>query len=100
MSDQTIDIHNPAFGRAANDAPRARVPFPPVADGDRLRVVFIDNEKPNTTRLLELVAQGLTRRYEVEVRRLLKGGAAHPAPEHIISDAAQSADLAVLATAD
>jgi hypothetical protein len=93
-----IEILNPTFGKRDERASRGRVPFPKPGAGT-LRVAFIDNEKPNTTGLLELLADGLRARYSIEVDHLMKGGAAHPASADIIARAA-GADLAVLATAD
>jgi hypothetical protein len=93
-----IEILNPTYGKRDERAARGRVPFPEPGN-DPLRVAFIDNEKPNTTELLGLVADGMRARYAVEVDHLMKGGAAHPAPADILGRAAQ-ADLAVLATAD
>jgi len=93
-----IEILNPTFGKRDERLSRGRVAFPKPGDGP-LRLAFIDNEKPNTTGLLALVADGLAARYSVEIDHLMKGGAAHPAPPEIIGRAAQ-ADLAVLATAD
>jgi hypothetical protein len=93
-----IEILNPTFGRPDGRVTRGRVAFPKPTDRP-LKVAFIDNEKPNTTRLLELVADGLRSRYPIDVEHLMKGGAAHPAPADII-DKASHADLVVLATAD
>jgi hypothetical protein len=95
-----IEILNPTFGRRDDRQTRGSVPFPRLSSGDAVRVAFIDNEKPNTTDLLEKVAAGLAERFTVESVHLLKGGAAHPAPAEVLTRAADVADLAVLATAD
>jgi hypothetical protein len=98
--DPMIEIHNPIYGMRDQRSERGRVDFPTPKDGDVLNVVFIDNEKPNTTHMLKLVEKGLRSRFKVESLHLFKGGAAHPAPEEIIRQAAEVAHIAVMATAD
>jgi hypothetical protein len=100
MARATVEIHNPTYARRSVGDTVARVPLPRPARGGSLRISFIDNEKPNTTRLLELVTADLARDFDVETRRFTKGGAGLPAPEEVIHDAARYADLAVVATCD
>jgi hypothetical protein len=96
-----IEIHVPAYARRASAVESIRrVPAPRRTAGDPLRISFVDNEKPNTTRLLELVSERLGARYAVETSRFTKGGAGLPAPHDVIEAAARDADLVVLATCD
>jgi hypothetical protein len=95
-----LRIHDPSHAPASGDGAAARVAFPRVAPGERVRVAFLDNEKPNTTPLLALVEAGLARRYELEPWRVLKGGAGFPAPAEMLEAIAARADVAILATAD
>ena len=100
MTTEDIEIHTPAYAeRTTPDAARHVTP-PRLAPGARLRISFIDNEKPNTTRLLELVAERIGAHYAVETQRFTKGGAGLPAPAEVIERAARDADLAILATSD
>jgi hypothetical protein len=100
MTRSTVEIHNPTYAKRSVRDDVGRVPLPRPQRGDSLRISYIDNEKPNTTRLLELVTADLSRDFEVETRRFTKGGAGLPAPEEVIHDAARYADLAILATCD
>lgn len=99
MSDM-VEIHTPAYARPSTDGTRRRVPFPALAPGDRLRIAFVDNEKPNTTEMLRLVERRLGAIYRVEAQRFTKGGAGLPAPRAVIDEAARGADLAIHATSD
>jgi|SoiMethySBSTD1v2_1073268.scaffolds.fasta_scaffold540130_2 hypothetical protein len=100
MTRDTVEIHNPTYAKRSVGDSVAHVPLPRPQPGDSLRISYIDNEKPNTTRLLELVTADLARDYKVETRRFTKGGAGLPAPVEVIHDAARYADLAILATCD
>jgi hypothetical protein len=100
MAGTTVEIHNPTYARRSASDTVGRVPLPRPEPGASLRISIIDNEKPNTSRLLELVTADLARDYNVETRRFTKGGAGLPAPEEVIHDAARYADLAILATCD
>jgi hypothetical protein len=100
MAQASFEIHNPAYAKRSTADAVAQLPPPRRNRGDALRISFVDNEKPNTTRLLELVAADLAKDYAIQSRRYTKGGAGLPAPDEVIREAATDADLAILATCD
>ncbi|HZV51377.1 MAG TPA: hypothetical protein VFD49_16620 [Candidatus Dormibacteraeota bacterium] len=95
----TIEILNPTFARVSGQELR-KAPFPRLEEGTKVRIGFLNNQKPNTQELLALVESGLREHYQVESRTFFKGDAAHPAPPEVIEELSRFADVAVLATAD
>ena len=101
MTDAMVEIHNPSHAKSANSDTLQRVPFPRLQPGDRVRLAFLDNEKPNGTELLDIVQRELGEVYSIEVHRVLKGGGGgFPAPSEMIEEVARAADIAILATCD
>ena len=94
-----VEIRNPAYARVPGQELR-KAPFPHLAQGSRVKVGFLNNQKPNTEELLALVEKGLRSRYQVESRKFFKADAAHGAPPEVIEEMSRYADVAVLATAD
>lgn len=94
-----IEIRNPAYARSP-EQDLQEAPFPRLERGSRVRVGFLNNQKPNTQELLDLVEHGLGGQYQVESKRFFKRDAAHPAPPAVIEEISRYADVAVLATAD
>jgi len=95
----TIEIRNPAYARVPGQELR-KAPFPRLEEGSKVRIGFLNNQKPNTQQLLALVESGLREHYQVESRIFFKDDAAHPAPPTVIEELSRYADVAVLATAD
>ena len=94
-----VEIRNPAYARVPGQELR-KAPFPHLEEGSRVKVGFLNNQKPNTAELLALVESGLQRHYQVESRTFFKADAAHGAPPEVIENLSRYADVAVLATAD
>ena len=95
-----IEIRNPSYATPPGGGGLKRAAFPSLAEGSAVRLAFLDNNKPNTAELLDLVGAGLGSRFELLPRRFFKDDAAHPAPKQVLAEIAEYADVAVLATAD
>jgi hypothetical protein len=96
----SVEIHNPSYATPPAEGGLRQAGFPRLVEGGPLRVGFLNNQKPNTGELLELVARGLGERYRVEARTFFKRDAAHPAPAGVIEDINRFADIAIISTAD
>jgi len=100
MSEQKVEIHNPSYAQPPSTDALRKAAFPRLERGAHVRVAFLDNEKPGTTKLLSLVEAELGEVYEVQARKILKGGAGFPAPREMLEEVARSADVAIVSTAD
>lgn len=94
-----IEVLNPVYARLPGLHLR-RANFPRLNPGDRLRLGFLNNQKPNTEELLALVKRGLGERYQVEAKTFYKPDAAHGARPEVIGDLHEYADVAITATCD
>lgn len=94
-----IEIRNPAYARQAGQELQ-RAAFPRLKAGDKLRLGFLNNQKPNTYELLTLVERGLGERYQLEARTFYKPDAAHGAQPEVIRDLHEYADVAITSTCD
>lgn len=94
-----IEVLNPVYAGAPALQLR-RASFPRLNPGDKLRLGFLNNQKPNTDELLSLVAHGLGERYQVETKAFYKPDAAHGARPEVIQDLHEYADVAITATCD
>ena len=100
MADLQFEIRNPSYATPPDGGGLKKAAFPSLAEGATVRLAFLNNNKPNTGELLELIGAGLGARYKVEARLFFKDDAAHPAPTQVLEDISRYADVAVLATAD
>jgi len=66
-----------------------------------IRLGVLDNSKANADHLLNLIIEGVKREFKVDsVVMKRKPASSKPAPEHILDELAQEADLVVAAMAD
>jgi hypothetical protein len=95
----TVEIWNPA-GVGSEGGVDAVLRFPTRSAGGSLRIAYLDNVKPNTAELLELADQRLSRTFAVTSKTYRKEYGAGPARPGTYEEIAQTADLAVVGTAD
>lgn len=96
---QTVEIWSPAATSGSRSGGEV-LRFPRLDAGDAVRVAYLDNVKPNTAELLELVDRGLRETFRVECRTYRKEYGAGPALPGTYEEIARTADLAVVGTAD
>ena len=71
------------------------------SDLDGKTIGLLDNGKPNANRVLDAIAELLQERYQVkEIIRLRKNNVSAPAPQAIMEELAEKADVVIVGVGD
>ena len=96
---ETVEVLDPTHGTPGVGAGGA-LRFPKRSAGEHLRVAYVDNLKPNTAALLDMIDTRLHRAFEVESTVYRKDYGAGPARAGTYEEIARTADMAVVGVAD
>lgn len=96
---ETVEMLNPSRG-TPDGGGGGTVRFPKRSAGESLRVAYVDNIKPNTAVLLDMIDQRLQATFKLESNAYRKEYGAGPARPGTYEEIARTADVAVVGVAD